>query len=61
MWWLQRAWRKYKEKPEYQTSAFPFLPRRKSVFDKLHDDFVVLVILAGLVWLLIKFAIYVTG
>lgn len=51
---IQKTWREYKEKPEYQTSAFPFPPRRKSVFDKLHDDFLALVMLAGFVYVVFR-------
>ena len=55
---MQKSWREYKEKPEYQTSAFPFPPRRKSLFDKLHDDFLALVILGGFVYIIIKIIIW---
>jgi len=58
---LQRAWRLYKEKAEYQTSAFPFQPRRKTLFDKLHDDFLAILTVIGLLGLILMLARYLIG
>jgi ribosomal protein L37E len=54
----QKAWREYKEKPEHQTSALPFPPRRKTLFDKLHDSFLALVTLGGIIYILVNFVIW---
>jgi len=48
---LQSAWQEFKDKPEYQTSACPFPPRRKSTFDKVHDRFIGIVMIVGFFWL----------
>lgn len=55
---LYRMWTDYKEKPEYQTSVFPFPPRRKNLFDKVHDGLLGLITLGGIVWLAIKLINY---
>ncbi|WP_224545589.1 hypothetical protein [Mesorhizobium sp. CA16] len=51
---LQRAWRDYKAQVEYTTSPYPFRRRRKTLIDKLHDDFFVLVVLGGFIWVIYK-------
>jgi hypothetical protein len=58
---LHRAWVRYRDKVEFETSVFPFPNRRKTLFAKLHDDFLMLLILGGLVWLVVKAIIYVVG
>ncbi len=55
----QRAWREYKDKPEYMSSVFPFPPRRKTLFDKLHDDLLALFTLAGFIGLAAALVRYV--
>jgi hypothetical protein len=42
-------------------SAFPFPPRRKTLFDKLHDDFLALVSLVGMIGLIVMLIRYVVG
>jgi len=42
-------------------SAFPFHPRRKKLFDKLHDDFLAVIMLIGCIALAGIFIRYLTG
>lgn len=58
---LQRAWRRYRERDEYEPRAFPFSPRRMTLFGKLNRDFVVLVTLAGLAWIGVKLFMFLVG
>jgi hypothetical protein len=55
------AWREFKEGPEHSPRAFPLLPRRKSLSEKLHDCFIALITLAGLGWLLSRLVLYAVG
>ena len=55
---LQRAWQRYKDKAEYQSAPFPFSKRRKTLFAKLHDDLLALVVLGGFIWLIYRAIIY---
>ncbi|MER9223781.1 hypothetical protein NKI48_34045 [Mesorhizobium sp. M0644] len=55
---LQSAWKKYKARVEYTPSPFPFPPKRKGLFEKLHDDFLALVVLGGVFWVIYKAVAY---
>lgn len=57
----QRAWREHMEKPEHVISAFPFPPRRKTPFDKLHDAFLGIVTLTGILYLAAKGVIWIVA
>jgi hypothetical protein len=48
---LRAFWRRYKKEERYQPSAFPFPPRRMSLFDKLHSDFIGILMIIGIIWL----------
>ena len=50
---FQRNWRRFKEKPEYQRSAFPFPPRKVSVFEKIWSGIHGLLMVVGVIWLFI--------
>ena len=51
-------WRRYKDEARYQSSPFPFPPKRMSLFDKLHGDFIGLLSIVGAVWLIFAFIRY---
>lgn len=53
---LRSAWARYKAKVEWTTSPFPFRRRTKSLLEKLHDDFLALVVLGGMFWVIYKVA-----
>jgi len=54
---VRAAWDRYRNNVEYQSSPFPFPPRRMTLFDKLHRDFIVLTSLVGAVWLIVMFVV----
>ncbi len=55
---LQRAWKDYQAKVEYTPSPYPFRRRRKNLIDKVHDDFIALVIVGGVFWIIYKAVAY---
>jgi hypothetical protein len=53
-----RTWKRYKDKVRYQPGAPGFPSKRMSLFDKLNTDFVVIVSLAGAIWLAMRLLMY---